>query len=114
MNYAYCSMAKAPHNPTIPPKYSPEQAVPMLQRQLERLEQEILKLRYDDPEIKAWEQRTKTLLNDTFGQPNGDMHDNTKEFAYASTGIPLRITPYGRSGPGPQTLQNGHTRKQEK
>lgn len=110
----YCSMARTPRNPTIPAKYLPEQAIPFLQRQLERLENEILKRPYNDPEVKAWVQRTTTLLNDTFGQPNGDMHSNTKEFAYASTGQSIRMVPYGGHGPSPQYLQQGHTTQQSK
>jgi predicted nucleotide-binding protein len=109
----YSTMARPPRNSSIPAKYSPEQAIPLLKRQLERLEQEIVKLRHNDPEVEAWKQRTVTLLNDAFGQPNGEMHGNTKEFAYATTGRAMRIIPYG-GGPNPEELQHGYTVKQQK
>jgi predicted nucleotide-binding protein len=107
-------MAKTPHNPSMPPKYSIEQAIPLLQRQLDRLEKEIINLAYNDPEVDAWEQRMKTLLNDIFGQPNGNLHDNTNEFVYASTGQPIRMIPYGGRGPSPQYRQQGHVTQQKK
>src|SRR5438876_642413 len=46
----------------------------------------VQKLRYDDSEVKKWELTTHNILHGTFGKPDGQMHENTKEFAHAYGG----------------------------
>jgi uncharacterized protein (TIGR02391 family) len=55
------------------------QAIELLRKQLDRIDQ-IQKIRYDDPEIKKWEVTTEAILHGAFGKPDGDDHDNTREF----------------------------------
>lgn len=99
-------MTRRSQKPTVAPKLSPQQAIPLLKRQLQRLESEIIKLPHTHPDVVGWEQRTKILLEDTFGQPNGDMHPNTHEFANASSGLPIMALGYGeRADPS-----DGHRR----
>ena len=72
----------------MPPAMSPQQAIPLLKRQIERLQQ-IRSLHFKDPKIEAWESTTKNILNAVYGQPNGDMHQNTEDFMYARGGVSL-------------------------
>ena len=69
----------------MPPTLSHHQAIALLKRQAERAEQ-IGTVRFDDPQVEVWENSTINLLNQTFGEPNGEMHKNTKDFAYAQGG----------------------------
>lgn len=75
---------------SVSPTLSPYQAVPLLKRQAERADT-ILSLRFDDPQIEVWQNSTLNLLNQTFGQPNGEGHQNAKDFAYAQSGVSLHV-----------------------
>jgi len=81
-------MPQRKQSPSVLPTMSPQQAIPLLQRQLERL-QEIKTLHFRDPKIDAWESTTTNILNAVYGQPNGEMHENTKDFKYARGGVSL-------------------------
>jgi hypothetical protein len=74
-----------PASPTVPPSQSPADAIPLLQRQLERLD-DVTALRFDDPGVTAWENTTVNILHSVFGKPNGGPHDNTWEFEHADSG----------------------------
>ena len=106
-------MARKTQNPSIPPKYSPQQGILLLERQLERLEREIISLPHDSPEVTAWEQRTTTLLDDIFGQPNGNKHTNTYEFAVADSGLAMTVTAFG-GYEDPNDDQNRHQLRERK
>ena len=83
------SARRSSQRESLPPTLSHHQAIALLKRQAERAQQ-IETLRFDDPSVEAWENSTINLLNQTFGQPNGEMHKNTKDFAYAQGG-PLYV-----------------------
>jgi len=80
---------KAPQRDSVPPSLSSQRAIELLRAQLGMIER-IEQLPSNDPEIKKWELTTENILNATFGMPNGDKHQNTKQFAYASGG-PLHM-----------------------
>jgi hypothetical protein len=61
---------------STPPTIQPHQAIPLLRKQIQRLE-EIVKLHHDDPRVDAWESTTENILNAVYGLPNGEMHPNT-------------------------------------
>jgi uncharacterized protein (TIGR02391 family) len=67
---------------SVPPTIQPHQAIPLLLRQIERLEG-IIKLQYNDPAVNAWVSTTENILNGVFGKPNGQLHHNTDEFKHA-------------------------------
>jgi hypothetical protein len=48
-------------------------------------------MRFDDPQTEVWMNSTINILNQTFGQPNGEMHKNTQDFAYAQSGVSLHV-----------------------
>jgi uncharacterized protein (TIGR02391 family) len=75
---------------SVPPTLSHNQAIPLLARQAERADQ-VLPLRFDDPAIEVWQNSTLNVLDQTFGQPHGEMHKNTRDFAYAQSGVSLRV-----------------------
>lgn len=54
---------------------SPQQAIPLLRRQIQRLD-EIVNLHFKNPAVDAWESTTINALNAVYGQPNGTMHSN--------------------------------------
>jgi len=91
-----------PVAPTLPP----QRAIELLQQQLSKTEQ-IEQLSYNDPEIKKWQMTTTNILHGAFGKPDGEMHENTREFAYC-TGGALRI------GMSPHESQRYHQRKTQK
>jgi uncharacterized protein (TIGR02391 family) len=84
------SARRVPQKESVPPTLSHHQAIILLKRQAERGEQ-IATLRFDDPQVEVWHNSTINLLNQTFGQPNGEMHHNTHDFEYASSGVPLYV-----------------------
>ena len=98
---------------TIPPTLSPYQAIPLLQRQIDRLENQIIPLQDNHPDVEAWESTTRDILNQAFGQPNGEMHSKTQDFVYARSGLPSRIVPYG-GRPDPRGIRQRYVTKQEK
>jgi uncharacterized protein (TIGR02391 family) len=44
---------------------------------------EIIKLRWDDPQVDAWKSTTENILNETFGMPGGSPHSKTSDFQIA-------------------------------
>jgi uncharacterized protein (TIGR02391 family) len=105
--------ARNPRKETIPPTLSTYQAVEFLQRQIERLEQQIISLPHNHPEVEAWVSTTTDILNQAFGQPNGETHSKTNDFAEASSGLPSRVVPFG-GRPDPQDNQRRYVLRQEK
>jgi len=79
-----------PHKESIPPTMSPQQAIPLLRRQIERLDQ-VMKVKFNDPAVDAWESTTINILNAVYGQPNGELHPNTYDLRIADSGEPLYI-----------------------
>lgn len=77
--------SRRPRGESIPPRLTPAQAIPLIRRQIERLD-EIVSLPHDNPKRRAWESTTETVLNDVFGQPDGAMHDKTARVIHASGG----------------------------
>jgi uncharacterized protein (TIGR02391 family) len=79
-----------PKKDSVPPTIPHHQAITLLRRQAERADQ-IMSLRFDDPLAEVWMNSTTNILNQTFGQPNGEMHKNTQDFAYAQSGVSLHV-----------------------
>jgi uncharacterized protein (TIGR02391 family) len=75
---------------STPPTLSPHQAIALLKRQAERAD-EIASLHFNDPRIEVWRNSTTNILNEAFGQPSGEMHPNTRDFAYADGGVSLHV-----------------------
>ena len=92
---------------TVPPTISPLQAIPLLRRQIERLD-EIIRIHYNDPKVDAWENTTENILNGVYGMPNGELHGNTYEFRTMLSGVSLHVN---MSDP---EIQRDHTLRQQK
>ncbi len=76
----------------MPPTMQPHQAIPLIRRQLERLE-EVTKLNRNDPKVDAWESTTENILTAAYGLPNGELHPNTYEWKFVRSGLPLYAGP---------------------
>src|SRR5690348_1747362 len=76
-----------PRLESVPPTMSPDQAIPLIERQMERLKQ-VMDLRFNDPAVDAWVSTTENILNAVFGLPNGEPHRNTYNFKFARSGEP--------------------------
>ena len=72
---------------SIPPTMSPEQAIPLLRQQIERLDG-ILNVPFHDPAVEAWESTTIGILNSLYGMPDGKMHPNTYALKHAKSTQP--------------------------
>jgi uncharacterized protein (TIGR02391 family) len=77
---------KRPQKESIPPTLTPAQAIPLLQRQRDRADA-IAQARFDDPQDDVWLNSTENILNQAFGKPEGERHQNTRAFIFAS-GLP--------------------------
>jgi uncharacterized protein (TIGR02391 family) len=75
---------------TVPPTLSPSQAIPLLRRQYERADA-VAAAHFSDPGNQVWLNSTENILNQTFGQPNGEWHPNTRAFMHADSGMSLHI-----------------------
>lgn len=71
-----------------PPTLTAEQAIPLIQRQIDRLD-EVSRLERNDPQADAWLSTTINICNAAFGLPGGEMHENTSAIRYARSGLPL-------------------------
>lgn len=98
--------SKTPARSSVPPSISPAQAIPKIQRQLERLDA-IAKLHYDDGEVAAWDSTTEAVLNAAFGQPNGEKHETTRDILYAQGGSIYM-------GMHEHEIQQNHVKRQQK
>jgi uncharacterized protein (TIGR02391 family) len=67
--------------PSEPPTLTPQRAIELIRRQLDKYP-EIVKLHRRDPEVQKWESTTEGILNAAFGKPNGKNHANTDSFSY--------------------------------
>lgn len=81
--------ARRPQRESVPPTLTPAQGILLLKRQRDRAEA-VFQARYDDPQVDVWVNSTENILNQAFGKPDGERHDNTKAFVYADGG-PLYI-----------------------
>jgi uncharacterized protein (TIGR02391 family) len=97
----------------IPPALSPHQAIPLLRRQIERLEQTVISLPHNSPDVDGWVSTTTDILNQTFGQPNGGPHPKTSDFVHTNSGEPIQRIPYG-GRVNPQDVQRRYVLKQER
>jgi uncharacterized protein (TIGR02391 family) len=75
----------------------------LLRKQLARID-EIKQRRYNDPEVKKWALTTENILHGAFGKPDGQEHENTREFARETGG------PYW-PGMGHDILQEYHVKE---
>ena len=83
-----------PQKESVPPNLSPARALELLRQQLDRID-EVQQMRHDDPAIRKWELTTTNILHGAFGKPDGEMHENTREFAYCHGGpIYVGMTPH--------------------
>jgi len=64
---------------SVPPSLSSQRAIELLRQQLAQAER-IEGLPCDNPEVKKWKLTTENVLNATFGQPDGERHENTQRF----------------------------------
>jgi uncharacterized protein (TIGR02391 family) len=64
---------------SVPPTLPPQRAIELLRQQLAQAER-IEGLPHDDPEVKKWMLTTENILNATFGEPDGERHENTQNF----------------------------------
>jgi uncharacterized protein (TIGR02391 family) len=95
-----------PQRESVPPTLPPQRAIELLRQQLSQIDQ-IQQLHYDDPEVKKWALTTQSILHGAFGEPNGEMHENTYQFVYCSGG-PTRM------GMSRGELQQDHQRRTQK
>ena len=102
--------AKKTQQETIPATLSPHQGIRYLLRQIQRLEQHVISLPHNHPDVESWVSTTKDILNQIFGQPNGAMHVKTSNFQYARGGQQSHILPYG----GHEDTQRRYLLTQEK
>jgi len=94
---------------SIPPTLPPAEAIRLLRRQVDRID-ELKNKKHQDPAIGAWESTTINALNAAFGMPDGEMHENTLEFKRATSGVPVRAVGYGNV-PNPAESQTRHLLK---
>ena len=87
--------ARKAHQETIPPTLSSDQGIRYLLRQIRRLEQHVISLPHNHPEVEGWVSTTKEILNQIFGQPNGALHIKTSDFLYARRGQQSHPLQYG-------------------
>jgi uncharacterized protein (TIGR02391 family) len=85
---------KGTQKSTVPATLSSSQAISLLRRQFERADG-VIEARFDDPKASVWLNSTENILNQSFGQPNGEWHLNTKTFMHASSGVPLHMNMSG-------------------
>jgi uncharacterized protein (TIGR02391 family) len=74
---------------TAPPTLTPAQAIPLIQRQRDRADA-VAQAKYNDPQHDVWVNSTENILNQAFGKPDGERHQNTRDFMYAD-GLPMYI-----------------------
>jgi uncharacterized protein (TIGR02391 family) len=71
-----------PPKESVPPTMSPQQAIPLVRRQIARLD-EIMKLHFSDAGVDAWESTTNDILNAIYGMPGGELHPKTRAVKHA-------------------------------
>lgn len=74
-------MTKYTQETKIEPSLPSERAIELIKRQMDKIEG-LIKLRYDDPEVRKWDNMTEQILINSFGKP----HDNLSDFNYARHG----------------------------
>ncbi|MBT9168118.1 MAG: hypothetical protein DDT22_00735 [candidate division WS2 bacterium] len=67
-------MPKYPKEERIPPSLSSSQAIELIKKQMEQIDK-LLQLRYDDPEIRKWDNLTKQVIIKAFGKPHNNLSD---------------------------------------
>jgi uncharacterized protein (TIGR02391 family) len=76
----------------------PAEAIAKLRRQIDRVAA-LEQVPAGDPSLEAWKSTTVNILSAAFGEPNGEMHRNTREFATASSGLPVIVAACGYGAP---------------
>lgn len=67
-------MAKSIQIEKIEPTLPPERAKELIERQMYQIDG-LLQLRYNDPEVRKWDNMTEQILIKTFGKPNDNLSD---------------------------------------
>jgi uncharacterized protein (TIGR02391 family) len=80
---------RRPQKASVPPTLSPAQAIPLFRRQRDRADA-VAQAKFDDPQDDVWVNSTENILNQAFGQPDGERHPNTCAFMHAD-GLPMYI-----------------------
>jgi len=82
---------------SVLPSLTPQHAVELIQRQLERF-MTIAALPRRDPEVLKWMETTEGVLRSAFGEPNGEPHSLTNRFKhqYGSMQMNMPDTYYER------------------
>jgi uncharacterized protein (TIGR02391 family) len=70
---------------STPPSLTPERAIQLLKRQIERAA-DLRKNNFNSSEITAWKSTTETILDGAFGKPSGQADRRTSGFLSASGG----------------------------
>jgi hypothetical protein len=75
---------------SIVPTMSAADAIPLLQRQIARIEQ-VTNVPFNDPAVDSWLSTTVNILNAVYGLPEGELHHNTHDLKFADSGEPVFI-----------------------
>jgi REase_DpnII-MboI len=75
---------------SIAPTISAADAIPLLQRQIDRIEH-VTNVPFNDPAVDAWLSTTVNILNAVYGLPEGELHHNTHDLKFADSGEPVFI-----------------------
>jgi len=75
---------------SIAPTMSAADATPLLQRQIDRIE-DVTNAPFNDPAVDAWVSTTVNILNAVYGVPEGELHHNTHDLRFADSGEPILI-----------------------
>lgn len=67
-------MVKFAQTEKIEPTLSPQRAKELIERQMYQIDG-LLQLKYNDPEIRKWDNMTEQILIKTFGKPNDNLLD---------------------------------------
>jgi uncharacterized protein (TIGR02391 family) len=102
--------ARKAQQETIPPTLSSYEGIRYLLRQIKRLEQHVISLAHNHPDVEGWVSATKEILNRIYGLPNGLLHIRTSDFLYARGGFQSHILPYA----GCEDTQRRYLPTQEK
>jgi hypothetical protein len=79
-------MARArANNPDVPPSLQSLQAITLLRDALEKIPT-LQRGPRGDPELAKWVRTTTEILHATFGEPNGEPHQNSQAFEHATGG----------------------------
>lgn len=81
---------RKPQQDSAPPTLSTSQAIPLLRRQIMRADA-VAAAHYNDPQADVWLNSTGSILDQAFGKPGGEWHENTRAFMQADSGLSQHI-----------------------